>query len=146
MPATVAIGRVLEGQALATLVFVLSVNFLMFRILPGDPVSILVRSQRLTEQDVRQLVRRAITDERGGMSGRKSGQRVEGWSNVEPFSSPGCWTEMKSVLPSGVNAGPQTSQPRGAGCRQSFVNTWRRELGGGNTWWEVLDTVRLSIW
>jgi peptide/nickel transport system permease protein len=42
-------------QALATLVFVLSVNFLMFRILPGDPVSILVRSQRLTEQDVREL-------------------------------------------------------------------------------------------
>jgi peptide/nickel transport system permease protein len=42
-------------QAAATVIFVLSVNFVLFRILPGDPVSILARSQRLTEQDVAEL-------------------------------------------------------------------------------------------
>ena len=42
-------------QALLTLVFVLTVNFLLFRILPGDPVSLLTRSLRLSEQDVAEL-------------------------------------------------------------------------------------------
>src|ERR1041384_5621920 len=55
----------------------------------------------------------ARTDERGGRSSRKSGQRVEGFSHVEPFSSPGCCTARNSVVPSGVNAGPQISEPRG---------------------------------
>src|SRR5687767_10743571 len=50
------------------------------------------------------------------MSGRKSGQRVEGLSKVEP--SPGCWIERNSVLPSGVNSGPQTSAPSGAVKKQ----------------------------
>lgn len=39
-------------QALATLAFVLTFNFFLFRVLPGDPVELLARSQRLTEQDV----------------------------------------------------------------------------------------------
>jgi peptide/nickel transport system permease protein len=50
-------------QALATLVFVLTVNFLLFRILPGDPVSILARSQRLTEQDIVELQRELGLDQ-----------------------------------------------------------------------------------
>lgn len=50
------VGRKLLG-AVATLVFVLTVNFLLFRILPGDPVAILARSQRLTEQDILELQR-----------------------------------------------------------------------------------------
>ena len=50
-------------QALATLVFVLTVNFLLFRILPGDPVSLLARSQRLTEQDIAELQRELGLDQ-----------------------------------------------------------------------------------
>jgi len=42
-------------QALLTLLFVLTVNFLLFRILPGDPVSLLTRSLRLSQQDVAEL-------------------------------------------------------------------------------------------
>ena len=39
-------------HALATLLFVLTFNFFLFRILPGDPVGILARSERLTAADV----------------------------------------------------------------------------------------------
>ena len=42
-------------QALVTLAFVLTVNFFLFRVLPGDPVGLLARSQRLTELDVARL-------------------------------------------------------------------------------------------
>lgn len=42
-------------QALVTLAFVLTFNFFLFRILPGDPIGLLARSQKLTEQDVAEL-------------------------------------------------------------------------------------------
>jgi peptide/nickel transport system permease protein len=42
-------------QALATLAFVLTFNFFLFRVLPGDPVGLLAKSQRLTEEDVATL-------------------------------------------------------------------------------------------
>ena len=38
------------GWALLTLFFILSVNFFLFRIMPGDPVALLARSQRLSPQ------------------------------------------------------------------------------------------------
>jgi hypothetical protein len=53
----------------------------------------------------------AKIDGRGGMPSLKSGQRVEGFSKVEPESSPGCWTAMKKVRSSGVKIGPQTFAP-----------------------------------
>jgi peptide/nickel transport system permease protein len=40
------------GWALLTLFFVLTVNFFLFRIMPGDPVALLARSQRLTPQAI----------------------------------------------------------------------------------------------
>lgn len=40
------------GWALLTLFFVLTVNFFLFRIMPGDPVALLARSQRMTPQEV----------------------------------------------------------------------------------------------
>lgn len=42
-------------QAAVTLAFVLSFNFFLFRVLPGDPVGLLAKSQRLTEADVASL-------------------------------------------------------------------------------------------
>jgi len=39
-------------QALATLLFVLTFNFFLFRVLPGDPIGLLARSQRLTDADI----------------------------------------------------------------------------------------------
>jgi peptide/nickel transport system permease protein len=42
-------------QAAATLLFVLSFNFFLFRILPGDPVGLLARSERLAPEDVARL-------------------------------------------------------------------------------------------
>jgi len=39
-------------QAFATLLFVLTFNFFLFRVLPGDPIGLLARSQRLTEADI----------------------------------------------------------------------------------------------
>jgi peptide/nickel transport system permease protein len=39
-------------HALATLLFVLTFNFFLFRVLPGDPISLLTRSERLTPADV----------------------------------------------------------------------------------------------
>jgi peptide/nickel transport system permease protein len=42
-------------QAAATLLFVLSFNFFLFRILPGDPVGLLARSERLAPDDVTRL-------------------------------------------------------------------------------------------
>jgi len=38
------------GWALLTLWFILSVNFFLFRIMPGDPVALLARSQRLSTE------------------------------------------------------------------------------------------------
>jgi peptide/nickel transport system permease protein len=42
-------------QAAVTLLFVLTFNFYLFRILPGDPVAVLARSERLTDEDVARL-------------------------------------------------------------------------------------------
>jgi peptide/nickel transport system permease protein len=42
-------------HAAATLFFVLAFNFAMFRVMPGDPVSLLTRSERLTPVDVAAL-------------------------------------------------------------------------------------------
>ncbi len=56
----------------------------------------------------------ATTDGRGGMPSLKSGQRVDGFSKVEPRSSPGCWIDRNSVLSSGEKIGPHTSAPVGA--------------------------------
>ena len=39
-------------QALVTLLFVLTFNFFLFRVLPGDPIGLLARSQRLTDADI----------------------------------------------------------------------------------------------
>ena len=41
--------------ALLTLLFVLIFNFVLFRVMPSDPVELLARSQRLTEADQQQL-------------------------------------------------------------------------------------------
>ena len=40
------------GWALLTIFFVLTVNFFLFRIMPGDPVALLSRSQRLTPEAI----------------------------------------------------------------------------------------------
>jgi peptide/nickel transport system permease protein len=45
-------GKIL--QALLTLLFVLTFNFFLFRVLPGDPIGLLARSQRLTDADIAQ--------------------------------------------------------------------------------------------
>ena len=37
------------GWALVTLLFILSANFFLFRIMPGDPVALLARSARLSQ-------------------------------------------------------------------------------------------------
>ena len=39
-------------QAVLTLFFVLTANFFMFRVMPGDPIAMLARSQRLTPADI----------------------------------------------------------------------------------------------
>jgi peptide/nickel transport system permease protein len=42
-------------QAVVTLWFVLTFNFFLFRVLPGDPIGVLARSERLTPDDVARL-------------------------------------------------------------------------------------------
>ena len=42
-------------QAVVTLWFVLTFNFFLFRILPGDPIAMLARSEKLTPDDVARL-------------------------------------------------------------------------------------------
>lgn len=42
-------------HALLTLLFVLIFNFLLFRVMPSDPIALLARSNRLTEQDQQEL-------------------------------------------------------------------------------------------
>ena len=42
-------------QAVVTLWFVLTFNFFLFRILPGDPVAVLARSEKLTADDIARL-------------------------------------------------------------------------------------------
>lgn len=39
-------------QGLATLLFVLAFNFYLFRVMPGDPIRLLARSQHLTQADI----------------------------------------------------------------------------------------------
>jgi peptide/nickel transport system permease protein len=40
------------GWAVVTLFFVLTFNFFLFRVMPGDPAGMLARSQKLTEQQI----------------------------------------------------------------------------------------------
>ena len=42
-------------QAVVTLWFVLTFNFFLFRILPGDPIAMQTRSEKLTPDDVVRL-------------------------------------------------------------------------------------------
>src|SRR4029079_2963984 len=42
-------------QAVVTLLFVLTFNFFLFRLLPGDPVALLTRSEKLTPDDIARL-------------------------------------------------------------------------------------------
>jgi peptide/nickel transport system permease protein len=42
-------------HAASTLLFVLASNFALFRILPGDPIALLTRSERLTPADIAEL-------------------------------------------------------------------------------------------
>lgn len=42
------------GWALLTLFFVITVNFFLFRVMPGDPVALLARSQRLSPEAMQQ--------------------------------------------------------------------------------------------
>ena len=42
-------------HALATLFFVMAFNFVLFRVMPGDPISLLTRSEKLTPDDVAAL-------------------------------------------------------------------------------------------
>jgi peptide/nickel transport system permease protein len=42
-------------HALATLVAVLAFNFFLFRVMPGDPIGLLTRSEKLTDADVAEL-------------------------------------------------------------------------------------------
>lgn len=61
----VSLGYVVRkvGWAMLTLVFVLAVNFFLFRIMPGDPVALLARSQRLTPEAIAQQRRLYGLDE-----------------------------------------------------------------------------------
>jgi peptide/nickel transport system permease protein len=43
-------------QAVVTLLFVLAFNFYLFRIMPGDPIRLLARSQHLTRADIAQQI------------------------------------------------------------------------------------------
>jgi peptide/nickel transport system permease protein len=43
-------------QAIVTLLFVLAFNFYLFRIMPGDPIRLLARSQHLTRADVAEQI------------------------------------------------------------------------------------------
>ena len=47
------------GWAALTLFFVLTFNFFLFRIMPGDPVGLLARSQRLTAAEIAEQRARA---------------------------------------------------------------------------------------
>ncbi|HLA93634.1 MAG TPA: ABC transporter permease, partial [Actinomycetota bacterium] len=42
-------------HALATLFFVVAFNFVLFRVMPGDPIELLTRSEKLTPDDVAEL-------------------------------------------------------------------------------------------
>lgn len=42
-------------HAAATLFFVVAFNFVLFRVMPGDPISLLTRSEKLTPDDVAEL-------------------------------------------------------------------------------------------
>src|SRR3954467_10540097 len=42
-------------QAVVTLWFVLTFNFFLFRVLPGDPIGLLARSEHFTPEDVARL-------------------------------------------------------------------------------------------
>jgi peptide/nickel transport system permease protein len=44
-------------QALVTLLFVLSFNFFLFRVLPSNPVALLARSERLTPADIQEQLK-----------------------------------------------------------------------------------------
>ena len=44
------------GWALLTLWFVLTANFFLFRIMPGDPIGLLARSTRLSPEALQQQI------------------------------------------------------------------------------------------
>jgi len=50
-------------HAVATLTFVLAFNFYLFRVMPGDPVQLLARSQHLSRADIAEQIDRLGLDE-----------------------------------------------------------------------------------
>ena len=50
-------------HAIATLIFVLAFNFYLFRVMPGDPVQLLARSQHLSRTDIAEQIQQLGLDE-----------------------------------------------------------------------------------
>jgi peptide/nickel transport system permease protein len=50
-------------HAVATLIFVLAFNFYLFRIMPGDPIQLLARSQHLSRTDIAEQIHQLGLDE-----------------------------------------------------------------------------------
>jgi peptide/nickel transport system permease protein len=50
-------------HAVATLIFVLAFNFYLFRIMPGDPIQLLARSQHLSRADIAEQIHQLGLDE-----------------------------------------------------------------------------------
>jgi peptide/nickel transport system permease protein len=50
-------------HAIATLIFVLAFNFYLFRVMPGDPIQLLARSQHLSRTDIAEQIQQLGLDE-----------------------------------------------------------------------------------
>lgn len=119
------------GWALLTLGFVLGVNFFLFRVMPGDPVALLARSQRLTPQAVEEqrqlygldqpLVQQFVTYLRETLRGQLGSSLVSGQPVAEVLGTRlwptvllvGIGTTLAVVI--GVAAGIRSGWFRGSG-------------------------------
>lgn len=115
-------------QAIGTLFFVLSFNFFLFRVMPGDPIGLLARSERLTPADV--AAQRAVYGLDKPLASQYVffvSQTLTGELGISLRSARPVWSEISSRLwPTILLVGVGTILSTALGVLIGIKGGWRR--------------------
>lgn len=115
-------------QAIGTLLFVLSFNFFLFRVMPGDPIALLARSERLTPADIAaQRAAYGLDKPLAGQYVFYLSQTLTGELGISLRSARPVWSELSSRLwPTILLVGVGTMASTVLGVLIGIKGGWRR--------------------
>lgn len=114
--------------AVATLLFVMTFNFFLFRVMPGDPIALLTRSERLTPEDVARMrafygLDRSLIDQYVSYLGNT----LRGDFGLSLQTGQPVWTEIEARLwPTILLVGAGTALATVGGIVLGARGAWRR--------------------